>query len=99
MRNLAVVPTRQPAAVAPAVATSSEDFNEIGTLVFYPNNVAPVPYILYQNPNGRTLSKALVFPVSPPAALTSWAGARVSVAGHVEHEHVVVSRITYVLPP
>ncbi len=99
VRNLAVEPARQPAAAVQAIATSSEDFNETGILVFYPNNVGPVPYLLYQNPNGRTLSKALTFPAAPPDALSSWAGARVSVTGHLKYEHVVVSRITHILPP
>ena len=74
------------------------DFNETGTLVFYPNNVGPVPYLFYTNTRGNTVAKALVLPF-PASAEASWTGGRISIAGQLEGEHVIVSRITYLSPP
>ena len=100
------VPPQSAAVVkVPDISTSgasnanSGNFNETGTLIFYPNNVRPVPYLFYQDSRGRTVAKALVFSVSPPSGFSSWTGARISVMGRLEQEHVVVSRISYISPP
>ncbi|HCR52044.1 TPA: hypothetical protein DIV48_00150 [Candidatus Kaiserbacteria bacterium] len=98
IKGLGTRPPAQPAAVVGATATSP-DFNETGTLVFYPNNVAPVPYLFYQTRSGHTASKALTFTEAPPAGFFSWTGARVQVTGHAEHEHVVVTSIAHVSAP
>lgn len=98
-RNLIIQPPVQTAAVPGAVATTSPDFNETGTLVFYPNNVAPVPYLFYQDRGGHTASKAITFAGAPPVGFFSWTGARIHVIGRVDHEHVVVSDIAYVSAP
>lgn len=95
VRNLAVEPAPYGAAVVPA----TPDFNETGTLAFYPNNAGPVPYLYYQDPSGHTRVKALIFAGKPPDALFSWAGVRVSVTGRLEHEHVVVINIVYLSAP
>lgn len=90
-----------PAQITPASApvNTGADFNEIGTLVFYPNNVGPVPYIFYQDQRGNTTAKALTFPGATPANFSSWTGARISVTGTLDKEHVVVSRIVYTSAP
>ncbi len=80
-------------------ALSQENFSVTGTLVFYPNNVESVPYVFYQDQNGGTAAKALTFPDEPPANFSSWVGARVSVTGRPDAEHVIVSRIVYLSPP
>ena len=90
----AVEPTTQTA----IVDTASPDFNEMGTLIFYTNNVGPVPYIFYQDPKGHTVAKALAFANTPPD-LSSWVGAHVSVVGHLKDEYVETVRITYISPP
>lgn len=82
-----------------AVEIGPVDFSETGTLVFYPNNLVPVPYVYYQDQQGRTVSKALVFPSSPPNGFSSWSGAHISVTGQVVAEHVVVSQIVYLSGP
>lgn len=98
--NLTIVePSTQSASVFAAVSAISIDFNETGTLVFYPNNVGPVPYLFYQDRGGHTVAKALVFPASSPDNFSSWTGAHISVTGHVTNEHVVVSSITYISGP
>lgn len=79
--------------------TSSGDFNETGTLVFYPNNIGPVPYLFYQDQKGITVARALTFPDVAPSNFSSWTGAHVSVTGSLDNEHVVVSRITYISAP
>ena len=78
---------------------TSGDFSQTGTLVFYPNNVGPVPYLFYPNQKGSTVSEALVFLNSPPYGFSSWSGARISVTGHEDQEHVVVSTIRYISGP
>jgi hypothetical protein len=95
--SLAISPAPQPAAVASAVRTSAA-FSATGTLVFYPNNVEPVPYLFYQDSNGGTVAKALTFITISPID-SSWSGAHVSVVGTVDQEHVIVSRITYLSGP
>lgn len=97
--NLAVALAPQPAALIQAVTATSTDFNETGTLVFYPNNVGPIPYLFYLNQSGFTSAKSLIFPDGPPVNLSSWAGARIAVTGKLNQEHVVVNRIRYVSPP
>lgn len=97
--DVAIESFGQSAAVLEAVTAISEDFNETGTLVFYPNNVGPVPYLFYQDRVGHVVSKALVFPTGPPANFSSWSGARVSVRGHTDQEHIVVNDIVYLSAP
>ncbi len=80
-------------------ALSQENFSATGTLVFYPNNVEPVPYVFYQDRSGETAAKALTFLDEPPANFSSWVGARISVTGRLDAEHVIVSRIVYLSPP
>ena len=77
------------------------DFNETGTLVFYPNNIGPVPYLFYQNQSGETVSKAIIFsfPNVAPTDFSSWAGARISIIGKLDNEHVLVDRILYISAP
>ncbi|GEM_PF-3274161 len=84
--------------LAAAVAATGT-FDHVGTLVFYPNNVGPVPYLFYQNEKGDTVSKALTFDALPPTDLSSWTGARVEVIGIIDREHVVVSRISHIAAP
>ncbi|MBI2409548.1 hypothetical protein HYV30_00715 [Candidatus Kaiserbacteria bacterium] len=74
-------------------------FEETGTLVFYPNNVGPVPYIFYTDARGGLNAKALTFVELPPHDFSNWTAGRVSVVGRLEREHVVVSRITYLAQP
>ena len=81
----------QPAASATA-SIGSKEFNVTGTLVYYPNNVGPVPYVFYQDSGGNTVTKALIFPTVSPID-SSWSGAHVSVTGTVENEHVMVRHI------
>lgn len=97
--NIAIESSGQSAAVQEAVTAISGDFNETGTLVFYPNNVGPVPYLFYQDRIGHTVSKALVFPTGPPINFSSWSGAHISVEGYTDQEHVVVNDIAYLSPP
>ncbi|MDD2657742.1 MAG: hypothetical protein PHD04_03745 [Candidatus Pacebacteria bacterium] len=110
--GIAVLSLRNPASLIaapvpqqPATATTSDAsavstvFNVTGTLVFYPNNIGPVPYIFYQDSNGTTVAKALTFSDGPPSDFSSWTGAHISVAGTLEKEHIVVSSITYLSGP
>lgn len=97
--GLTIEPSSQTASVLEGINTISVDFNETGTLNFYPNNIGPVPYLFYQDRSGNTVSKALTFAVSPPSNFSSWSGAHVSVTGRVNNEHVVVSRIDYISAP
>lgn len=97
--DVTVEPSPQSASVLEAVTAISGDFNETGTLVFYPNNVGPVPYLFYQDQKGTTVAKALIFPDTTPLNFSSWTGARVSVTGSLDNEHVVVSRIAYISAP
>jgi hypothetical protein len=92
-------PSAQSAAVVEAVAALYADFNETGTLVFYPNNVGPVPYLFYQDSAGRTVAKALESPSLFLDNLSSWSGARIFVTGHLDNEHVVVTNIVYLSGP
>lgn len=99
---LAIAPVVQNEVTEQAVeeaVTAPAEFNETGTLVFYPNNIGPVPYLFYQDQKGNTVAKALVFPGESPNNFSSWAGARVSVAGDLVAEHVVVSSIAYISGP
>jgi len=91
--------TTQAATVINTLIIPTDEFSEIGTLVFYPNNVGPVPYIFYQDASGVTVAKALTFAVLPMTDFSTWSGARVAVTGIVDHEHVVVTRISYLAPP
>ncbi len=86
------------ASVILALDRDISTFSETGTLVFYPNNVGPVPYLFYQNRSGNTVAKALVLPYSSGVG-SSWAGSRVSVVGALEGEHVLVSSISYLTAP
>lgn len=99
--SLTPAPLQQHAGVATVIGTGAAPtaFSATGTLVFYPNNVEPVPYIFYQDSNGRTGAKALTFPAGPPADFSSWTAAHISVEGTRNQEHVVVSRITYLSGP
>ena len=90
--------SQQAASVSIGVAPDPSIFNETGTLVFYPNNVGPVPYIFYQDSQGNVASKALVFP-DGSSVESSWVGARILVIGHVVNAHVVVSSIRYIAGP
>lgn len=81
------------------VGTSPEPFYATGTLTFYPNNIRPVPYLFYQDARGTTVAKALVFSALPLTDFSPWIGSRVAVVGILEHEHVLVSQITYLDPP
>lgn len=85
--------------VAASEAFITENFNQTGTLVFYPNNVGPVPYIFFTDQKGNTVAKALVFDELPPTDFSSWSGSRVSITGTEVMEHVVVSKISYVSAP
>ena len=98
-QNLAVELPPQSAPVIQAIDASNTDFNKTGTLVFYPNNIGPVPYLFYQDQKGHTVAKALVFPDLIPSDFSSWSGAHVSVTGHTNNEHVVISNITYLSAP
>lgn len=80
-------------------STNPIDFRQTGTLVFYPNNVGPVPYLFYTDQRGGTAAKALVFPDSLQNDYSSWSGARISVTGTTVAEHVVVDTITYLSGP
>lgn len=98
--NVVVVSPKQGlAAVGEIVRPLTTVFSTTGTLVFYPNNVEPVPYIFYQDTNGRTVAKALTFPNGSPSDISSWTGARIAVEGMLDSEHVIVSRITYISGP
>ena len=97
--NLAVNLYTQSSPARETAKTISTDFNETGTLIFYPNNVGPVPYLFYQDSKKYTAAKALVFQGSLMNNLSSWSGARISVIGYLNAEHVVVSRITYISGP
>lgn len=97
--NLASGFSTQSAPLLEAVEPGSADFSETGTLVFYPNNLGPVPYLFYQNQSGHAVAKALVFPDSPPGNFSSWTGAHISVTGQVVAEHVVISTIAYLSGP
>lgn len=88
----------QPAPVTPTTVTGA-GFSEVGTLVFYPNNVGPVPYLFYKDESDRTVAKALVFTTRSPNDLSSWSGARISVVGYVAGEHVDVIESHYVSGP
>lgn len=83
----------------PALAIAATGFDQVGTLVFYPNNVGPVPYLFYQNEKGQVVAKALVFDLLPSTNLSSWSGARIEVVGIIDREHVMVSRIAYIAAP
>jgi hypothetical protein len=87
--------------VAPiiAIAAVTGEFSEAGTLVFYPNNVGPVPYLFYLNQRGDTVAKALIFDNLPPTDFSSWTGSHVYVTGVLDREHVIVDRILYLGPP
>lgn len=87
------------AATVEAIDTASTAFAQTGTLVFYPNNVGPVPYLFYQDARGTTVAKALVFSALPLTDFSTWSGARVAVKGVLEREHVLVSEIQYLSPP
>lgn len=97
--SIAYEPSAQSASVLEAINAISTNFDETGTLVFYPNNVGPVPYLFYQDQNGHTVAKALVFPDTTPADFSSWTGAHISVTGRLDGEHVVVSSITHISAP
>ena len=97
--DVAIESSAQSAAVLEGVVATPEVFNETGTLVFYPNNVGPVPYLFYQDQNGHTIAKALTFSNMMPANFSSWTGARVSVTGTLTDEHVAVSHIAYISAP
>lgn len=71
----------------------------MGTLIFYPNNTGPVPYLVYTDTRGRTATKALVFLRNSPNDLSAWTGAHVFVTGDVVAEHVEVASISYVSAP
>lgn len=86
-----------PAAVILAQPAPLE-FSETGTLVFYPNNVGPVPYIFYKNSSGATEAKALLLPYGSNVA-GSWTGSHIFVTGTAVAEHVVVKSISYVAAP
>jgi len=93
--------TTRPAAVTiveSSVDTTGATFAMAGTLVFYPNNVGPVPYLFYQDPQGNTVAKALTFLEMSPID-SSWSGAHIFVTGTVDNEHVIVSHITYLSGP
>lgn len=89
----------QTAAPIFAITATTWEFTATGTLVFYPNNVGPVPYIFYTNQNGNTVAKALIFDNLPPTDFSSWTGARISVSGVLDREHVIVREIAYLAPP
>lgn len=97
--NLVIEPATQSASVFEAMSAIPTNFNETGTLVFYPNNVGPVPYLFYQDRNGRTVAKTLVFSDASPDNFSSWSGAHISVTGKIIAEHVVVSSIAYISGP
>lgn len=89
----------QVASVQEAIDPDTGVFAQTGTLVFYPNNVKPVPYLFYQDEDGTTVAKALVFDALPSTDFSVWSGARVSVFGTVSREHVLVNRIEYLASP
>lgn len=97
--DVAIERPTQSAPVLETVTTMPRDFNETGTLVFYPNNIGPVPYLFYQDQKGVTVAKALIFPNTTPSDFSSWTGARVFVTGSLTDEHVSVSRIVYISAP
>lgn len=94
-QELALAPP-QPALPLGAGSTA---FDEVGTLVFYPNNVGPVPYLFYTDARGTLLSKALDVSDLPPTDFSSWSGGRVEVIGRLVAEHVVVTQLVYLAPP
>lgn len=91
--------TPQTAAPVIAIAAVQGAFEATGTLVFYPNNVGPVPYFFYTDQSGNTAAKALIFDNLPPTDFSSWSGARIAVNGVSDREHVIVQQITYLAPP
>lgn len=97
--DMSLATSTETAAVIGALGTSESLFYQEGTLVFYPNNVGPVPYLFYQDARGTTVAKALVFGALPLTDFSSWTGARVAVSGELEREHVLVREITYLDPP
>lgn len=99
INRVVALPTGSMAAVVAIPEPATNDFSTTGTIVFYPNNVEPVPYLIYQNQNGDTVAKALTFPQGEPANFSAWIGARVMVNGYVDAEHVVVRDIAYLAGP
>lgn len=97
--NLAREFSTESAPLPEAIEPGPTDFSETGTLVFYPNNLGPVPYVFYQDQSGHAVAKALVFLDSPPNNFSSWTGAHISVTGQVVAEHVVVNTIAYLSGP
>ena len=61
-----------------------------GTLIFYPNNVGLVPWIVYERPSGVIETKALVFntPITLPPV-----GSAITITGLLEYEHVRVTAL------
>lgn len=94
-----VTSSAQTAAPLFAITAATWEFTATGTLVFYPSNVGPVPYIFYTDQKGNTAAKALIFDTLPPTDFSSWTGARISVSGVLDREHVIVHEITYLAPP
>ena len=97
-----VIAQQSSAASTVSKAPTSQDFNftRTGTLVFFPNNVGPVPCLFYENEKGKAVAKALVFRgAAPPTGFSSWSAARVSVTGRLNHEQVIVSSIRYLSGP
>lgn len=97
--NLALGIATQNAPLLEALESGPADFSETGTLVFYPNNIVPIPYLFYQNKEGDTVSKALRFSSASPTNFSSWSGARIRVTGSAIAEHVMVSSIVYLSAP
>lgn len=87
------------ASTAYATAHTPSSFSQTGTLIFYPNNVGPVPYLVYTDANGRIATKALLLLRNSPNELSAWTGAHVFVTGNVVAEHVEVASISYVSAP
>ena len=77
--------------VLPTLAAYDAPFDETGVLIWYPNNVGPVPWIFYADTHGNIGSKALVFdtPVALPHATST-----IRVVGLAEDEHVRVRSVS-----
>jgi|SRR6185437_16366960 len=85
-----VVPPLAVSGVSNVFAVYDAPFTATGTLIYYRNNVGPVPWLVYNSASGATTTKSLLFdtPIDLPPASTT-----IVVSGWLEHEHVRVRTI------
>ena len=72
------------------LSTTTASFAETGILIFYPNNVGPVPYLLYYDEEGNPYTKALVF-AEGALSRQRYTYRAVEITGAIVHEHVNVA--------